>query len=190
MLEKITQKFDVESIESLVPLSIAPNRQSTQEKTWQEQAEEELCALFPSLTWKDRFIGCLSCMAAGYVLSFGSFFRFKDLLLGDPVPFVTVATLGNIISLSGSCFLMGPTKQAKRMFHKTRRVATLAYVVSLVVTLVVAFLDYWDGKALVLVLLMIVQYFAIGWYCASYIPFAREGIKKCCKKLWDEILEE
>lgn len=184
---KLTENLDVESLEKLIPLQIAPK--PPEEKTWQEQAGEEVCALFPSLSWKDRLVGCLSCMAMGYILSFGSFFRFKDLLLGDPVPFVSIATLGNIISLSGSCFLKGPTNQLKLMCKETRRIATLAYVSSLLVTLGVAFGPYWGGKAMATVLLMIVQYMAVGWYCASYIPFARQGFKKCCKKLWSEILE-
>ena len=189
MLEKITQKLDVDSIENLLPLSIAPNR-TPEEKTWQEQAEEEVCAMFPSLSWKDRLMGCMLCMGFGYILSFGSFFRFKDLLLGDPVPFVSVATIGNIISLSGSCFLTGPTTQMKRMCKKTRRVAAISYIGSLITTLVVAFAPPFQAKALVLVFLMIIQYLAIGWYCASYIPFARDGIKKCFNKIWNEMLEE
>ena len=193
--EKLNDKIDLESMEKLVPLNISSkftlsNEEENEEKSWKEQAEEQVCALFPTLSWKDRFMGCLICMASGYILSFGSFFRFQELLLGKPVPFVTSATLGNVISLSGSCFLMGPTNQMKRMFHKTRRIATTAYLSSLCVTLIVSFLKPFEGKAFVVVLLMMIQYLAVGWYCASYIPFAREGIKKCGRKLLAELMED
>ena len=51
-----------------------------------------LCAYLPSMTWRERLLGCVTCMIAGYLLSFGSFFRIKDLILGDPFPFVFNAT--------------------------------------------------------------------------------------------------
>lgn len=39
---------------------------------------------FPSLTWKERLLGCGTCMVAGYILSFGSLFRLKTLMFGNP----------------------------------------------------------------------------------------------------------
>ena len=50
----------------------------------QPEAEEEEESIFPSLTWQERLIGCVSCMIIGYIYSFGSFFRIKDLILGNP----------------------------------------------------------------------------------------------------------
>ena len=58
--------------------------QPQRERTAIQVAEEEMCALFPALSWKNRLMGCGICMAMGFILSFGSFMRFKDLLLGDP----------------------------------------------------------------------------------------------------------
>ncbi|KAM7385764.1 hypothetical protein PAMP_001822 [Pampus punctatissimus] len=39
--------------------------------------------------------------------------------------FAVFYTLGNISALSSTCFLMGPVKQLKRMFEKTRVIATI-----------------------------------------------------------------
>lgn len=130
-------------------------------------------------------------MAVGYTLSFGSFFRLTQLLAGDPIPFVMTATFGNIISLCGSCFLTGPTNQAKKMFHETRRIATGLYLGSLALTLVVAFAaDGVPGQGVVLIVLMIVQYVAIAWYCLSYIPFARQAAKRVFNRMYSQIAND
>jgi Got1/Sft2-like family len=146
--------------------------------------EESWCT---SLTWQERLIGCGACMVLGYLLSFGSFFRFKDLLLGNPLPFVIHTTMGNIIALAGSCFLTGPASQYNRMMHDKRKYATVAYLGSLSSTLLVAFLPVFLGKALLLVLLLLVQYVAITWYCLSYIPYAREAIQAYINRMFQSV---
>ena len=181
LTESLTESFDVESL-------IRPIKDRTSSLTSSQEEEE---SLFPTLTWKQRFIGCISCMTIGYLLSFGSFFRFGALLTGNPLPFVLYSTTGNIISLSGSCFLSGPSSQIKRMFHKTRRIASIAYISSLILTLIIAFTCYnVKGIGVVLLLLLLCQYVSIAWYCLSYIPFAREGVKKCFWKVYNEMMEE
>lgn len=45
------------------------------------------------------------------ILELGSFTRFAKLLLGDPEPFAVMYTMGNLVSLGGSCFLSGPVAQ-------------------------------------------------------------------------------
>ncbi len=136
------------------------------------------CSFCPALSWQERLGGCLGCMVLGYVLSFGSFFRFRDLMSGNPAPFVLYSTVGNIVSLSGSFFISGPRAQIKKMFHEKRVVATSLYLGSLAITLIVALIPFADSlrgiKALVLVTLLVCQYVAVGWYCLSYIPFARQ----------------
>lgn len=93
------------------------------------------------------------------------------------MPFVLNATVGNIISLCGSLFLCGPVAQLKKMWAETRRAATIAYLGSLFLTLVVTFVPGVPGpKGLYLLLLMLCQYVAIFWYCLSYIPYARETV--------------
>jgi Got1/Sft2-like family len=136
----------------------------------------EPCACLPSLTWRERYLGCGVCMVAGYLLSMGSLWRLGALLTGHPLPFVFNATIGNLLALAGSCFLMGPSAQMSRMWHDQRRIATTAYLGSLLLTLIVAF---WHGlflQSLWLVLLMLIQFIAITWYCLSYIPYAQDAV--------------
>ena len=157
-------------------------RVDTQSLLGEEDPEEEpdLCSFLPSLSMQQRIGGCVSCMILGYMLSLGASFRLVSAFRGDVFPLVIVLTFGNIISLSGSCFLAGPTSQLEKMFHSKRRIASIAYISSLVLTLTVAFaLEGIIGQGLLLIFLILCQYISIGWYCMSYIPFARQMVSKC-----------
>jgi len=66
--------------------------QSSGDNTMDDDECCGLCGYMPTMTWRERILGCVTCMVAGYLLSLGSFFRIKDLLLGDPFPFVFNAT--------------------------------------------------------------------------------------------------
>ena len=154
--------------------SLLPTHRSTTESSYSENDEPDecfLCQYFPDLSWRERLIGCGTCMIAGYILSMGSFWRLKSLVQGDPVPFVLNTTVGNLIALAGSFFLTGPKTQYRKMFHDSRRVATYMYLGSLFLTLLVT---ATTGGAFLLIILVLFQYVAITWYTLSYIPFARD----------------
>ena len=99
------------------------------------------------------------------------------------------ATIGNIIALCGSCFLKGPKSQMKNMFHETRQYATIAYLTSMVLTLVVAFAPIPGPKSLLLLILLLIQYAGITWYCLSYIPFARDAVRSYWNRMVNEVQE-
>lgn len=138
-----------------------------------EESDDTSC--LPSLTFRERALGCGTCMVAGYLLSLGSFWRIRDLLTGDPVPFVLNATIGNIIALLGSCFFSGPQAQFTKMWKDQRRTASLLYLGSLLGTLLCIVIRI-PLQRLILLLLIVVQYVAIFWYCISYIPFAQDAV--------------
>lgn len=89
-------------------------------KEWYEEMEEEFCAMCPSMSWEHRIYGFVICMCLGFFVSMGSLFRLVQLLEGNPVPFATTYTIGNIISICSTCFLYGPWTQAKSMFAHNR----------------------------------------------------------------------
>ncbi|TFJ85840.1 hypothetical protein NSK_002660 [Nannochloropsis salina CCMP1776] len=148
-------------------------------KTFCERLEEDMCWWCPTFTWQQRLFGCLCCFLVGMILEFGSFFRFTKLLTGHPEPFAVMYTIGNLISLAGSCFLSGPFSQVKSMFHPTRAVCTSVYVLTLVFTLLIAFSDV-PGQGPLLVLMIIVQFLSLSYYILSYIPFARQMVWQTC----------
>uniref|UniRef100_F6PQD2 Vesicle transport protein n=1 Tax=Monodelphis domestica TaxID=13616 RepID=F6PQD2_MONDO len=153
----------------------------------------------PSLSWGTRIKGFAACFAIGIIFSLmGTFFLWvpkKGLVL-----FAAFYTLGNIASLGSTIFLMGPVKQLKRMFETTRLIATIVMLMllplplvssshlsgysfipgpaqlCLILTLCSAF--WWHNKGLALIF-CILQSLALTWYSISYIPFARDAVKKC-----------
>ncbi|XP_063589938.1 vesicle transport protein SFT2A isoform X2 [Penaeus vannamei] len=127
-----------------------------------------------SLSWSTRVKGFAICFILGFLFSLlGSalFFLPKGTIL-----FAIFYTLGNVMALSSTCFLMGPVNQCKKMFAKTRIIATIIMFVALIMTLIAAFVVHKKALAL---LMVIIQFLAMTWYSLSYIPYARDAAKKC-----------
>jgi len=75
---------------------------------------------------------------------------------------------------------MGPIKQIKKMFESTRIIASIVFLICVVMTLVSAIAIKIAGLVLLFVIL---QFLALIWYTLSYIPYARDAIKRCCRGL-------
>jgi hypothetical protein len=88
--------------------------------------------------------------------------------------FAVFYTLGSLASLGSTMFLMGPLKQIKAMFSSTRIIATVIVLLSIVLTIFFAV----KGKAGLALLFCMIQFLAMIWYSISYIPFARDAVKK------------
>lgn len=125
-----------------------------------------------SMSWSTR----LKCFGICFVVGIGCSILGTALLWTNLRLFAVFYTFGNLASLAGSCFLMGPIKQFKNMFKEKRLIATIVMLVSLVLTLFAAF---WWKKKLLALIFVIIQCLAMTWYCISYIPFARDAVKKC-----------
>lgn len=107
----------------------------------------------------------------------------KALLGGNAVPLVTTVTLGNILSLCGTLFLTGPRSQMQRMFHPSRKISSVMYLGSLGITFFLLLTPHFFGRGFLLLLLLLSQYASITWYSLTYIPFARDILKSCCRRL-------
>ena len=143
-----------------------------EEKTWTENLEDEFnenCSL--SRTTRLYLFGI--CFVLGWVLSTMAVFALPDIGT-NPEKFATLYTIGNVVALCSTCFMWGPFSQVKKMFKEERRIATIIYLTMIIVTLVVAF-EYTEAWAVILCL--IIQFLAMGWYCLSYIPYGRKMVK-------------
>lgn len=126
-----------------------------------------------TLSWSTRIKAFCICFVIGILLSLlGSFALFLHRGL---TVFAVFYTLGNIMSMASTCFLMGPFNQLKKMFASTRIIATCVVIVSFVLTLIAAIVLHKAGLAL---LFIIIQSLAMTWYSLSYIPWARDAVKK------------
>lgn len=127
-----------------------------------------------SLSWSTRVKGFAICFVLGFVFSLvGSVFMAFP---GGLRMFGVFYTLGNLTALCSTLFLMGPANQIKKMFAPTRAIATCVVLAFLVLTLMAAF---WWKNALLTIIFCIIQFLAMTWYSLSYIPFARDAVKKC-----------
>jgi len=126
-----------------------------------------------TLSWGTRVKGFIACFVLGIVLSVvGSiciFFR-------SYIAFALIYTAGNLVAMASTCFLCGPLAQLKKMFAKTRIIATVLVFTFMALTLIFGLAVKKGGLAL---LFCILQFLAMTWYSISYIPFARDAIKKC-----------
>ncbi len=147
-------------------------------------ALDEISEFCPQLTYKQRIYGFGVCFGVGYLITLLSFSFFDELRdNGNPVPFVVIYTLGNVVSLLSSMFLCGFKTQFRRMFDDTRKITTIVYLSTLVASIIICFIPFnADVKLLILVLLLIAQFLSSTWYTLSYIPFARRAVKKCFKR--------
>ncbi|KAI0336391.1 SFT2-domain-containing protein [Cubamyces sp. BRFM 1775] len=111
-------------------------------------------------------------LIAGFVLSLLGTILLVPLGLGT---FALLYALGTIVSLIGTGFLIGFTKQLKLMFKPVRIVATIFFLASIVLIFVGAFVIRND---LICIIFVIIEYLAYAWYNLSYIPYARTAVLK------------
>ena len=104
-----------------------------------------------------------------------SLFTLPGVALGKPAPFAILYTLGNLVALSSTFFLWGPRSQLKNMFKPIRAGASIVYLIMLLVTLVIAFTI---ANGILVLICVAIQFCAMVWYAASYIPYGRTLIKK------------
>ena len=140
--------------------------------------EEPACAkLCPNLTYTQRIIGFGACCGFGMLLSLmGSLVLIGGFTDTNIQAFVSLYIVGNVMALCSTGFLIGPKSQCIKMWDPTRRYTTAFYLSMLIIVFAVAV----SGQNIFLILaLLFIEFLAAIWYSASYIPFARDMIKKC-----------
>ena len=129
-----------------------------------------------TLSYRQRLVGFCVCIGCGLLLSLTSLLSFGALLAGNPTPFAFKYTLGSLLSMGASSFLVGPVKQCEGMFAPVRRLASLLYVASLCATLVCIFRLH---DRLLTSISMCLQLAAMVWYCLTYVPFGHMLLRRC-----------
>ncbi|KAI7892364.1 Got1/Sft2-like family-domain-containing protein [Mucor mucedo] len=127
---------------------------------------------FCGLSKSQRMFAFGACFVSGALLSILSTLV---LLVGNIVAFAILYSCGNVISLFSLTFIIGIPKQLKTMFAPVRFWATVAYIVLLALTLA---MSIWLRNFALSIVLVIIQFSALVWYSASYIPYGREIIRR------------
>lgn len=134
---------------------------------------DQACACLPSLTYTQRLYGFVGCFSVGYFISF---IGTLTIIGGQYKSFAALYSVGNLLSICSTGFLVGPKNQCTKMFDKTRRFASIMYLVLLITVFACAM----TGQNIVLVMfLLILQILAAIWYTLSYIPYGRKTATSC-----------
>ncbi|KAF4728566.1 hypothetical protein FOZ63_006052 [Perkinsus olseni] len=94
------------------------------------------------------------------------------LLVLDQNTLALTYTIGNVLQLLSTMFLVGPVRQFKNMFKENRAIAAAVYLLALFSTLYTCIRS--PHRRVLILIAVIVQFLAILWYALTYIPYGRQ----------------
>eukprot|EP01089_Gocevia_fonbrunei_P014098 TRINITY_DN3788_c0_g1_i4.p1 TRINITY_DN3788_c0_g1~~TRINITY_DN3788_c0_g1_i4.p1 ORF type:complete len:168 (-),score=7.10 TRINITY_DN3788_c0_g1_i4:8-511(-) len=154
------------------------NLEPEEEKTVWDEINEAV-----SMSYKHRLYGFGICLGLAILCFIIALF---SLQLLSVVAFALFYTCGNLLLLGSTFFLVGPVKQLKNMFKPWRLIASAIFVICMGLTI---FMVIFKPIGIVILILVVIQFAALVWYAASYIPYAQSCIKTtcagCCSSLSD-----
>lgn len=124
------------------------------------------------LSWKQRMIGFVCCAAIGVVLGFLGYLSLIMPGVNKFRKFAIIFTLGNIVALMSTGFLVGPMRQLRKMLEGGRIVFTLIYFSMMGLTLFFGF----KKKTIPCIICMVLQIIAFICYALSYMPIIRRAV--------------
>lgn len=149
----------------------------------QPEDEDYLSTLCPDLSYSERIIGFGACMLMGALITLSSFGSFSELILGQPLRFAVLYSMGNLTSLCSTLFLVGPKRQYRNMTNPARRISAAIYITCLFGTLLTACIS--PELSWLIIALVAIQWGALLWYTLSYIPFGRRMARSLASRLLD-----
>ncbi|KXZ53220.1 hypothetical protein GPECTOR_7g1113 [Gonium pectorale] len=147
-------------------IKAAVGMQEQQEKGLLGQVDEAM-----TLSWKNRLIGFGCCFGFGMLLTIISIPMLWTMQI---TKFAVIYSVGSVVSVMSTLFLMGPVKQCQRMLEEKRILATIVYIAAIAGTLAVAFTT---GNAGLCLIMLIIQLLALIWYCLTWVPGGQAAIK-------------
>ena len=142
--------------------------------------EKTLCG---DLSYKTRLIGWLTCSILGFLLSLIISLVFV-LSNFNVTAYAILYSLGQVLNIGGSCFLSTPSGHFKDMTKKTRIIPSVVYILSIILTIVIAVATQIRGLVF---LFLVIQVLAYYWYTISFIPFGQKILKNACECCIDSI---
>lgn len=130
-----------------------------------------------ALTYKQRLYGFAACLSLGLFCVFLSM-----LVFFNPIKFALSYTLGNILAIGSTGFLIGFWRQLQLMFAPIRALAAILYLVAIVLTLLCAL---WVQDPLLTIVCILVQSCSLIWYSLSYIPFAQAAARRILRSCYE-----
>lgn len=145
-----------------------------EDQSWQKELEDSC-----KLSYRNRAIGFGLCLAVGVVLDIIAIISITTIIT-NPGRFAALYSFGNILTIISTCFVVGFCSQMKNMFKQKRIIATILYLGSIILTLIVA---YELNNILLVILCLIFQFLCLVWYILSYIPYARFCVRNSVESM-------
>lgn len=127
------------------------------------------------LSKEARFYGFGACFIVGILLTALSVMM---LAFGSIAGFAVMYSLGNVLSIVSTGFLIGFHQQIKKMFDPNRLITTIIYLACIALT-------FWAAiglrSVILSIIMVVIQSLALLWYSLSYIPFAQDLAKSMIK---------
>lgn len=150
-----------------IQISLGLKAEERERPTRLQQLEESVSC--SEMSHEDRLFGFALCFGAGVLLSLSSMFSFARLLRGHPRDFAVKYTVGNILAICSTAFLISPRRQFRQMTEESRWVAAAVWIGAMVATLLSAFVT----KIAAVTLLCIVVQFSAGIWCVRLAHWRR-----------------
>lgn len=148
-----------------------------------DENEDFASTCCPNLGFKQRLFGCACCFLVGQIMQFFSFSAMTGVLIGHPGRFARLYSVGNIMMVAASFFLSGPKSQWRKIWSKDRAPTFLVFCSTMMLTLLEVYRSPHLGRALLILLLVVVQWMAQVWYVLSYVPYGHTIGKKFLRSL-------
>jgi hypothetical protein len=150
--------------------------QQPQQQQQQQQDDNDVSQLFASMTYRQRLLAFAATFAFGLFCEFLA----VTVFLLRPTKFAKLYTLGNIALFASTRFVVGWQRQLRNMADPSRAVASVVFVLAMLLTLYCAVFLQRLGVTL---LCTIVQTAAGVWYGASYVPFAQRCLRRTAQSI-------
>eukprot|EP00761_Pharyngomonas_kirbyi_P012318 gb/GECH01012345.1/.p1 GENE.gb/GECH01012345.1/~~gb/GECH01012345.1/.p1 ORF type:complete len:187 (+),score=21.16 gb/GECH01012345.1/:1-561(+) len=179
-MQNVTNFFQDVYNKSAESLPLPTTRDEPEEElTWWQQKKKDI-AESVSLTREQRVMGCLGCIGLGVLCILISLSILPSVVL-LPRKFAFLFTIGNVLCIAGVTFLVGIKKQFQSMFDPSRAVSSAIYILSTILSLVIALKV---GHVILVICMVIVQLGAFTWYTLSYVPFAQSMLSSMARWTW------
>jgi hypothetical protein len=119
------------------------------------------------LSVRFRLIGFVFCFLFGILITITSSSAFTQFILGHPLRFSILYSLGNLVSLFSTFFLVGPQNQINRISSETSRAGFFTLFLSSNIVLLFSGIT----NKVFLICLISIQFISLVVYSLSYIPF-------------------
>ena len=136
------------------------------------------------LSWHQRLALFFMSFLAGVLMLFLSFTFLSLLFLGSASKFTLSYAAANVCFLLSSSFLTGPQAQLTSMFHSSRAVVSIMYLLTLFGLMFAA----WQVRVFYVVIpLCVLQVVCLLLYVMSYLPFGLPMMKRLFGVFWSSV---